>query len=317
MSETAEISKPRPLAWRWSLRAVGCILFIIIIAKVDFGKVMALLKGVTPAQIAVACALSLVILFLKAWRWHAFMVGLGFHDSTRASFALSFNAFLWGFLTPGRLGEFKRAAYIMQRFGVPTARAIMLCITDRIFDLAAIAIVISLSVYHSDLIRALGLVPISAGAVFVASAVMAALVGAVLLIGSVPALRSKAVVVAKPALHFFGLLHLSPMRLTSLVLLSVLSFAAYCLVIYVLATNIPVTFGFADLPLLVGGTMLVGVLPISIFNFGTREAVLGLMLTALHNSLEQVVAFSMLFVIAYIIQLLLSLGLSVVYAKWT
>ena len=316
MSETTEVAKSRPLAWRWCLRAIGCILFIVIIAKVDFGKAMTLLKGVTSAQIAVACALSLIILILKAWRWHVFMVGLGFRDSTRASFALSFNAFLWGFLTPGRLGEFKRAAYIMRRFGVPTARAIMLCITDRIFDLAAIIIVISLSVYHSGLIRAVGLVPISAGVVLAASAGMAALVGAVLLIRSVPALRSKMAVVAKPALNLFGLLHLTPTRLTSLVLLSVLSFAAYCLVIYVLATNVPVTFGFADLPLLVGGTMIVGVLPISIFNFGTREAVLGLLLGALHNSLEQVVAFSMLFVIAYIIQLGLSLALNAAFSRW-
>ena len=317
MSEAAEITKSGSLAWRWSLRVIGCVLFVVILANVDLGKVMALLKTTTPAQILGACTLSLGILFLKAWRWHVFMAGLELRDSVQTSFAMSFNAFLWGFLTPGRLGEFKRAAYVMRRFGVPSTKAIMLCITDRLFDLAAIVIIICLSISHSSLARALGILPMDAGEVLVAGGIVAALVVAFLTIQSVRPLRTRVANLARPFFEFLGILGLGPIRLTSVILLSVVSFLAYCLAVYVLAMHLPVTFEPADLPLLVGGTMIVGVLPISIFNFGTREAVLIVMLGALGNTLEQVVAFSMLFVLAYIIQLVLSLMLSATFVRWT
>ncbi len=99
-------------------------------------------------QIFVLFALSLVNYLLRGLRWHIFARRM----NLRVTILQSLRHFLGGFamsVTPGRLGELIRLRWIARECGGRPERGAPLVLVDRASDLAAMAIILALSLSQS------------------------------------------------------------------------------------------------------------------------------------------------------------------------
>jgi len=112
--------------------------------KTEWSDIWTALRSLGPAEILILLALSLVNYGLRAVRWHLFAHSLGL----RTSFGLNTSHYLGGFamsVTPGRVGELVRVRWLARDAGVSLDRAFPVVLGDRACDLAALAILLSLS----------------------------------------------------------------------------------------------------------------------------------------------------------------------------
>lgn len=116
-----------------------------LLAATGWEETRAQIARLTLAQGAVLLALSLVNYLLRGLRWHFFARRLGL--ATRLTQDL--RHFLGGFamvVTPGRLGELVRMRWLRRETGWALERTAPLALMDRAADLAAMAIILGLSV---------------------------------------------------------------------------------------------------------------------------------------------------------------------------
>jgi len=116
-------------------------------------------------QLVALLALSLVNYLFRGLRWHLFARRLGLGLSARANM----RHFLGGFamtVTPGRVGELVRMRWISREAGWPFTRSAPLVLVDRASDLAAMGVILAISLSLS----AMGI----KGAVSVAALALAA-----------------------------------------------------------------------------------------------------------------------------------------------
>ena len=116
-------------------------------------------------QLGALLALSLVNYLFRGLRWHLFARRLGLGLSARANM----RHFLGGFamtVTPGRVGELVRMRWISREAGWPFTRSAPLVLVDRASDLAAMGVILAISLSLS----AMGI----KGAVSVAALALAA-----------------------------------------------------------------------------------------------------------------------------------------------
>ncbi len=106
------------------------------------------IKGLSAAQICILLALSAANYLLRGLRWHAFVRRLGLP----LRMGQNMRHFLGGFamtITPGRLGELIRMRWIAREAHVPFERSAPLVLVDRAADLAAMALILAISLATS------------------------------------------------------------------------------------------------------------------------------------------------------------------------
>ena len=87
----------------------------------------------------------------------------------------------------------------------------------------------------------------------------------------------------------------------TLLLISVTATTLYVAMVAALASGLPFALSLDRIAVSVTATMAAGVIPISYFNLGSREAVLLLLFQGFDLRADQAIAFSLLFVLCYVI----------------
>lgn len=106
-----------------------------------WSEIAAAMGRLTIAQVGILLVLSLVNYGARGLRWHVFARRLGLPLDLRANL----RHFLGGFamsVTPGRVGELVRMRWIYRETGWPVARTAPLALVDRASDLAAMALIL-------------------------------------------------------------------------------------------------------------------------------------------------------------------------------
>jgi uncharacterized membrane protein YbhN (UPF0104 family) len=154
MSADLPLSEPtaRPPTRRLRDRAVMAGLAILFVAGLiglaaatGWEETMAQIARLTLWQGALLLALSLMNYLLRGLRWHLFARRLGLPTGLRQNL----RHFLGGFamiVTPGRVGELVRMRWLKRETGWAFERTAPLVLMDRASDLAAMAIILALSV---------------------------------------------------------------------------------------------------------------------------------------------------------------------------
>jgi uncharacterized protein (TIRG00374 family) len=129
----------------WGLRIAGTLLFIALLVWLDLQGVLPLeqvwqeLTSANPILVALSIALYVPFLAVKTERWRRvsadMLMPLRWHDAWRI-YSIGLAA---GTFTPGQAGDALKAWY-MQRKGYPLSRALGSSIFDRLFDVAALAV---------------------------------------------------------------------------------------------------------------------------------------------------------------------------------
>lgn len=292
----------RAMRWRLALRAVGLALFTAILARVDLDAVAAQFAQLSAGALTLAALMCAVVILLKGLRWRLLLGALGVREPLVSSVLVYTDSIFWGTLTPGRLGEFRKVQHLVQRHGLHWLRATWWSLLDRLFDLAALGLGAALALASPE-VGALQAgwwpVALTVGALALGRALLASAVrGAERLVARSAGAGTRAAGLARALQDLRGI---PVWTLLALGALSLASLAAYAGLIGVLASALPFTLEPSQVAISVTLTMAAGLLPISYMNFGTREAVLLALFVSFERSAEQAIAFSFLFVLAYVL----------------
>jgi uncharacterized protein (TIRG00374 family) len=137
-----------PAFWLVLLLALGLLAFAIYSVG-DWSEVWARLRAMSISSFVILLALALVNYLCRGVRWHLFSRQIGL--PTRAW--QNILHFMGGFamsVTPGRIGELIRLRWINRSTGWTLERTLPLALVDRAADLAAMGIVLALSLLLSS-----------------------------------------------------------------------------------------------------------------------------------------------------------------------
>lgn len=159
----------------------------VIVWRVRFADLRAAFRNLEMGNLFIALFCLLVLLFLRAHKWHGLMAAAG-NGHLRQSLRSLFGGFALGLITPGRLGELGRCVFVREN---ERAQVALLTVFDRLLDYWALLTSVVASLFF--------LVPRPA-AVF-AVAVWLALLPTVM---GFPALVSYLSKLARTSRHFHG-----------------------------------------------------------------------------------------------------------------
>ncbi len=122
---------------RWAPRLVGIALFVWAFAAAGPREVWRGLAAADPWPIVPAVLVAVPFICSKGWRWARIGAALGLPLPLGEASRLYAIGIWAGLVTPGQAGDFLKAWYLRAR-GVPLAPALLSCLLDRLFDLAAL-----------------------------------------------------------------------------------------------------------------------------------------------------------------------------------
>ncbi|MEM1236083.1 MAG: lysylphosphatidylglycerol synthase transmembrane domain-containing protein [Pseudomonadota bacterium] len=144
---------------------LGCVIFglVALASATGWQETLAQLGKLSVASVTGLLALSLANYGMRALRWHLFVRQLGLDTSI----SVNTRHYMGGFamtVTPGRIGELIRMRWLNRETGWSYERTAPLALMDRAADLAAMGLLLALSVALSTGGLTLGL-PVAVAAV--------------------------------------------------------------------------------------------------------------------------------------------------------
>ncbi|MBM3948379.1 MAG: flippase-like domain-containing protein [SAR202 cluster bacterium] len=299
-------------AWkltRWSIRLVGLIVLAFVLRQVDFNQVGEALKSLRPWPLVGAILLTVPFFLVKSWRWRLILRQLGIHISNREATQLYGVGLFVGQATPGQLGEMVRAHFLWRKGHDPIKSAGSV-VVDRVLDSIALALFVVAGVM-----------------MFMRQWALAALLLALLLAVCalfVPWANSKisrftAKLKSRPRLQHlvdaaqrfvitFPLSMCEPKAAVLIVGATLLSSALNFLRFYLLLAALGLSLPVAHFIFGVSWANFAGLLPVTIFGVGLREAVLVQVFQDAGQTAEGAIAFSALILAAYLLNIVWGFG---------
>ncbi len=275
--------KLSPSLRRFLPRLIGPIGLALLLTRVPLTAVEEVL-GKTDLILALgALVLVVPILILRALRWALLVRDQGLVlSSTEALRVYGYSVFL-GTFTPGRLGEFAKAAHLTNR-GMAAGPALWSVLVDRILD---VFFLLLFGIFSLVLVgrAAPPLQHLAVGGIVV----LAGLAAALLVVLRFRERASKILSLFVPrrwrasaVAHATGFARLvRDMRASTLAAASVYTSASWLinwLAVYLLARSLDMTLSFSYVAAVSAITALLAILPISILGLGTRDGALILLL---------------------------------------
>ncbi len=285
-------------------RLIGLVVLIVLLTRVDFGKIGAILKDVQPAFLVAAILLNLPQLGLKALRWRFLLKLQGVSYPLRKAVLVYFSSVYVGILTPGRLGELVKALYLEQDTKFTVGEGMSSVLVDRLFDLYAL---IGAGSYGLIVFAYLVQLPAWTPVVILLGFVLSLLVlvpavgnfGFRLLV-RIPRVGSYVGRLQPQVQGFYAsLLALFRPQIVVAVLLTGVAHTLFYLQCYLLvrALGLPLQFNFILFAMAM--VNVINLLPVTISGLGTREAILGLLFSSVQLSIDTAVAYSTLVVVTF------------------
>ena len=286
-------------------RLIGIVLLVIVILNVDLHAIMFRFSRLGLGFVAGAMAAFAALLAIRCWRWRVLTKAVG----ARQPFwqlVLSCNRSIWlGMATPGRIGEFRRAAdlSVVRSWGMAASSSLVLL--DLLVDLVAYG-AIGVGGYLWVTVPSPG-GSLAAGAIFLFTALSVIGFGSLvrLLVRFAPRL-SKVPGLSEllPALGD-GLSFGVGLNVLTATMLASLSYVCmvWCLV-HPMQPDLPAGY----IATAVGLAGIAGAVPITYFGLGTRDVVLIWFFGQIHRLPSDAVAFSFSVLLAQLIGIFVSLA---------
>jgi len=115
----------------------------LIVWRVPFAALRAAFRNLEVGSLLVALFCLAVLLFLRAYKWHRLMAAAG-KSSVRQSMRSLLGGFALGLITPGRLGELGRCAFVRKE---ERAQVALLTLYDRLLDFWALLTAMGASLF--------------------------------------------------------------------------------------------------------------------------------------------------------------------------
>lgn len=113
---------------------MGIFIFVVILTQIDISETIEIVLKINKILFLSAVALVFPLVFIKALRWKYLMSLQNIKYSIMDSFVMYCSAMYIGLITPGRLGEFTKIAYL-KRDGYSIGKSLFSATFDRLSDL--------------------------------------------------------------------------------------------------------------------------------------------------------------------------------------
>jgi uncharacterized membrane protein YbhN (UPF0104 family) len=300
-------------AWKFELiRLIGLLILIVLLANIDLGHLWALLSKLTTIQVAGAGAAVLGLLLTRCERWHCLLSAAGLELDRRSAYASCLRSIWLGYITPGRIGEFKRGIDLvrwqMTTPGVAGALVLIDLCGDAAVALAIVAVALLAAYATATPIIMFG------GGFWISSFI------AIVMAMALQPMLSALSFVASKIRYFSAITDLlarlarAPQRVLLLLFsLTIVSNAFYVAMMIPLFRPIDMTITLSNATVMVMIAAVAGMVPITYFGLGTREAALLFVLAQTGRSSELAIALSLTFVVPMAIGFFVAAALDVLF----
>jgi len=278
------------------IRLIGIVLFIYILTTVDLRSMWDNLKGVKVDLLLYGILFQLLLLFLKAFRWHILNSGSKNIPKIMRSLGEFFESYAIGVITPGRVGEMVKAGHAREKNKIMETGIRVL--VERGFDLGIFVLLagIALSVTFRD--EAAWLISI----LFILSGIV------ILTLAFIFMRSAKATLLIQKLLNRIPFINLT-VKLSfqkrsgsvqmAVIVLSLASNFSYFISCYFLALGLMFDQGILFISGAVAIAGLLNMLPVTVMGLGTREGTFLLLFKPMAEPL--ILAFSgLVFLVAQI-----------------
>ena len=136
-----ELTMARSISWTQIALSAGVA--SVIVWRVPFAGLRAAFRNLEVGSLLLAVFCFLVLLFLRAYKWHRLLATVG-KVHVRQSLRPLFGGFALGLITPGRLGELARCVFVREE---ERAQVALLTLLDRLLDLWALFTLVGASLF--------------------------------------------------------------------------------------------------------------------------------------------------------------------------
>ncbi len=290
------------------IRWFGIITLIIILVKIDVGKLSRILCQINIIYLALAIILDIPLLLIKSYRWNGLLNMQKIGYSSWQSFLIYLSSLYVGFVTPGRLGEFIKAAYLKSDKSVSLSKGMSSVLVDRLFDLYLLVIFGLIGIWKFDILGKLSNTSLFLLLIFILSPL---LILNKQLMGKVIGLIYKFVIKKKTQLRdkveegfddfYNGINQLINFKLVFSALLTCLSYLVFFIQCYLIAIAMGISTNFITITLFMAISNLISFIPISISGLGTRDAILIYLFSLIDLSPELAVSYAFLVFITFFV----------------
>ncbi len=283
---------------------VTLVILFVAITQLDWGLLVSTLAGADLFYIGIALGVWVLLFAGKAFKWRKVVESLGYPLSWSLAVRTLLIGFFISIITPGRLGDFARAAYLNDK--MPLGKGILAVLIDRILDISILLLFAGIGTFL--------LLQSHAGGVI--SPFMVIGIFLLFLVGVRAGMSRRTVkryvwplfsrfapetlrrMMSKYGKQFYDGIP-TVMKNKWVFLQGILSgivswiFSVTFGWLILLALGIPV--GWADALMIIPILSLVEVIPVGILGLGTREIVAVVLLSTLGVPIEHAVGFSLLF----------------------
>lgn len=270
---------------------IGLVIFAIILKKINFEQLQANFFKIEFPLFALGALFYISSLFFQAFRWKIILAAQNIHYSFKDAFLIYGSAVFLGSITPGKIGDFSKIAHL-KKDNFSFSKAFLGTFLDKIADLTFAVIFILVSLL---LLPAIPDLPFN---------YLAAIKWVVLII-SIFFLTIFLLYKKSEAIKLFFIENLQdlkkfrPQLVLKIAFFTILTWLMFFLFTYLTAASIGIArpvglfyFSFAAALVIISG-----LLPISVLNIGTREALLLFLLLPFGIAPEIIILFSLLLMI--------------------
>jgi len=281
------------------LKFLGIIIFVVILWKIDLGELIRVLSQIKIFFFVCALALVFPLLFIKSLRWNFLLKKQGISYHLSGTYMVYMSSLYFGFITPGRLGEFIKAFYVKQDKGVSVSRGMSSVLVDRMFDMYVLLLVGTFGLWKFNVLGKLTLTYLIILILIVLlpllllnRRIMKKPVGLLYRIALIKKHEDR----IKNSFNDFydGINELVNTGLIFTFLLTCLSYLLFFFQCYLLLNSLDISIDFLNITLIMGVSNLISLIPLSISGLGTRDAVLIFFFSLLGFNPELAVSYAFL-----------------------
>ena len=245
---------------------IGLLIFFWIIKDIDFALFKTEIGKINIWYLPIAALLYLPVMFFRAYRWKLLVKAQGLKYSIKESFFITGASTLLALITPGRVGDFSKTAYLKKE-GYSMGKSILSSFLEKIFDLSFVAIFCAISILFLPLLPQFNI-----NYLFLIEWILALFI---LTISLGIFFYKKIEFIRNTTNDIWNDLKLyKPSKISFIFFITTIGWFIYFFMIYLLATSIGLneTINFFYISFLAAFSIFAALLPISIMGFGTREA---------------------------------------------
>ena len=272
---------------------LSVVLVAAVVHSLDGAAVVAAMRRVSPAALVAAALLVTLQAVIIGWRWHRIVKFLGGDLSPRDAVSWVFVGMFFNSALPTSVGGDAVRIWLLRRSGAPLALSLVSVAIERGTGIAVLGLMVSACAPAVwGLLRSPGLrwTLACVGPALLVGIVIAAWVGTVA--------ASRLPRTVSDGLRWLGeglrRMALNPHALAELVALGIAASFTGLLAAYVIGEGLNIGLGLPAYVVLVGGSVLMSVLPISLGGWGVRELSMVALFGAVGGVAEQALALSLL-----------------------